>query len=228
MYLPSTPHFCSQWLLSSADNLCKQIVPRPTECSSWSGFKMFDTLIVFLKEFFEKVNFEKNQQTTTKAWNVTQHAKSKWPFPVISENYLRRVKAGLCILMEPLLFTRPPLKMTEATPVMWDINPSWSQPSTGSRSKLKVSTVKPVDNGLSQKDQKLVFVTNYPLMQVKSITEWEHSAMNGSILQYFRPSLCMLPFVIKTFVLSIFRWPLWQVLLFQLFVMFVQVYRLII
>ena len=27
----------------------------------------FDTLIVFLKEFFEKVNFEKSQQTTTKA-----------------------------------------------------------------------------------------------------------------------------------------------------------------
>ena len=25
--------------------------------------KLFDTLIVFLKEFFEKVNFEKNQQT---------------------------------------------------------------------------------------------------------------------------------------------------------------------
>ena len=29
--------------------------------------KRFDTLIVFLKEFFEKVNFEKSQQTTTKA-----------------------------------------------------------------------------------------------------------------------------------------------------------------
>ena len=32
---------------------------------SWSGSKPFGTLIVFMKEFFEKVNFEKSQQTTT-------------------------------------------------------------------------------------------------------------------------------------------------------------------
>ena len=32
-----------------------------------NGSNLFDTLIVFLKEFFEKVNFEKNEQTTTKA-----------------------------------------------------------------------------------------------------------------------------------------------------------------
>ena len=31
--------------------------------------------IVFLKEFFEKVNFEKSQQMTTKAWKITQNAK---------------------------------------------------------------------------------------------------------------------------------------------------------
>ena len=35
-------------LVSSADNLCKQFGPR-------SGSKLFDTLIVFLKEFFLKV-----------------------------------------------------------------------------------------------------------------------------------------------------------------------------
>ena len=29
---------------------------------------------VFLKEFFEKVNFENNQQTTQKACKITQHA----------------------------------------------------------------------------------------------------------------------------------------------------------
>ena len=48
--------------------LCKQFGPksRPTFCRSWSGSKWFDTLIVFLKEFLEKVNFEKSQQTTTK------------------------------------------------------------------------------------------------------------------------------------------------------------------
>ena len=45
----------------SADYLYKQFGPRsgPTECQSWSGSKRFDTLIVFLKQFFEKVNFEK-------------------------------------------------------------------------------------------------------------------------------------------------------------------------
>ena len=45
------------------------------ECRSWSGSKLFDTLILFLKEFFEKVNFEKSQQMTLKAWKITHHAK---------------------------------------------------------------------------------------------------------------------------------------------------------
>ena len=39
---------------------------------------LFDTLIVFMKEFFGKVNFEKSQQTTKKMKN-TQHAKSLVP-----------------------------------------------------------------------------------------------------------------------------------------------------
>ena len=39
-----------------------------------SGSKPFDTLILFLKEFFEKVDFEKSQQMTTKAWKITQRA----------------------------------------------------------------------------------------------------------------------------------------------------------
>ena len=37
----------------NADNLCKQFGPR-------SGSKLFDTLVVFLKEFSKKVDFEKN------------------------------------------------------------------------------------------------------------------------------------------------------------------------
>ena len=36
---------------------------------------------------------------------------------------------------------------------------------------LDRNTVKPVSNGHTQKDQKLVFKTNYCLMKVKSITE---------------------------------------------------------
>ena len=43
-------------MVSSADNLGKQ-----------PGFKLFDILMVLLKEFFEKVDFEKNQQTTKKS-----------------------------------------------------------------------------------------------------------------------------------------------------------------
>ena len=54
--------------MPSADNLCKQFRPRSgqTECRAWSGSKLFDTLMVFQKEFFKKVDFEKNQQTTIK------------------------------------------------------------------------------------------------------------------------------------------------------------------
>ena len=53
--------------VSSADNLCKQFGPRsgPTKRRARSGSKLSEPLMVFLKEFFEKVNFEKNQQTTT-------------------------------------------------------------------------------------------------------------------------------------------------------------------
>ena len=48
----------SSYFLSSSDNLCKQFGLRLElkECPSWSGSKQFDTLILFLKEFFEKQN----------------------------------------------------------------------------------------------------------------------------------------------------------------------------
>ena len=51
---------------SVADSLCKQFAPRPgsTKHLAWSGSKLFDTLMVFLKELLEKIDFEKNQQTT--------------------------------------------------------------------------------------------------------------------------------------------------------------------
>ena len=52
--------------VSSADNLCKQFGPRsvPTKCQALSESNLFNTLMVFLKEFFKKVVFEKNQQMT--------------------------------------------------------------------------------------------------------------------------------------------------------------------
>ena len=48
-------------------------------------------------------------------------------------------------------------------------------------STVPQSTVKPVQNGHSLKDQTMVFKAYYRLMQVKSIAE----CSKGSILQYF-------------------------------------------
>ena len=66
-------------------------------------------------------------------------------------------------------------------------------------------TVKPVLSGHSKRRPKLVFQTNYRFMQVESIAECsnaprEHSAI---LLAFFK-----LPFVFKTFVFSMFEWPL--------------------
>ena len=75
------PHqlFSCLQLLSLADNLWKRFGSRsgPTGCRSWSGSKLFDTLIVFLKELLEKVNFEKKiSRQQKKHGKITQHAKS--------------------------------------------------------------------------------------------------------------------------------------------------------
>ena len=52
----------------SAENFCKQFGTRsgPTESRAWSGSNLFDTQMVFLKYIFEKIDFEKNQQTKEK------------------------------------------------------------------------------------------------------------------------------------------------------------------
>ena len=57
-------HLTHCLLVPSADNLCKQLWPRsgPTKCRAWSGSKLFETMMLFLKELFEKDDFEKNQQ----------------------------------------------------------------------------------------------------------------------------------------------------------------------
>ena len=54
--------------MSSADNFYKQFGTRsgPTKRRAWSGSKLYDTLMIFLKDFIEKVDFEKNQQTIKK------------------------------------------------------------------------------------------------------------------------------------------------------------------
>ena len=58
----------------------------------------------------------------------------------------------------------------------------------------------------TQNRQNKIFMTNGSLMQVESVAEClEHSAIHLTFIK--------LPFVIKTFVLSIFEWPFTPVLL---------------
>ena len=67
------------------------------------------------------------------------------------------------------------------------------------------NTVKPVLSGHSKRRPKLVFKTDYRLIQVKSVAECSNGAMKHSaILSTF----IKLPFVIKSFVLSFFEWVL--------------------
>ena len=55
----------------------------------------------------------------------------------------------------------------------------------------------------TQKDRKLVFKTNYCLMQVESIAE----CSKRGILQYFRPSLSYRLSLRSLFCLFFFEWP---------------------
>ena len=79
---------CYWQLLSSADNLCKQIGPNQARRRAWSGSKLFDTLMVFLKDFFfEKVNLKKNPDEKKHA-KLTSIRRVKGLNQVISENVL--------------------------------------------------------------------------------------------------------------------------------------------
>ena len=68
---------------------------------------------------------------------------------------------------------------------------------------MKAGTVKPVLSGHSKKIKKLVFKADYYLMQVKSIAECPRGEHSAILLTFIK-----LPFTIKTFVLSILKWPL--------------------
>ena len=73
------------------------------------------------------------------------------------------------------------------------------------KTPLRQNYSKTCFKGATQKeDQKLVFKTDYWLMQVKSIAECSKRAFCNTLdLHYI-----LLPFVFQTFVLSIFEWPL--------------------
>ena len=74
----STTRLTPSLLVSSADHFCKQFGPRPgpKEHQTWSCSKLFDILIVFLKEIFQKVDFEKNSADDKRAGKISQGAKS--------------------------------------------------------------------------------------------------------------------------------------------------------
>ena len=82
-----------------ADNFGKQFGPRSglTNRRAWSGSKLFDILIVFLKEFFWKINFEKNQQMTKKHEKLPsmQWVKVVWIKEVEDCSILRKKGADL-------------------------------------------------------------------------------------------------------------------------------------
>ena len=66
----------------SAFNLCKQIGTRsgPTKCQAWSWYNLFDSYMVFLKQFFEKSWFWKKnsrQQKSMKNFPWGQRVKSR-------------------------------------------------------------------------------------------------------------------------------------------------------
>ena len=65
-------------LVSSADNLCKQIGPRSglTKRRAWSESNLFDTQMVFLKDFLEKERFWKTADDKKACKTTTKGAKS--------------------------------------------------------------------------------------------------------------------------------------------------------
>ena len=74
---------------SSAEYLCKQIEPLDQvrqSVGAWSGSKLFDTLMVFLKEYFEKKLLLKK--------NPGDNKKNRWNYQI----YMRK-ELTLCILI---------------------------------------------------------------------------------------------------------------------------------
>ena len=97
-------------LVLSADNLCKQFGPRssPTKHRVWSGSKLFDTLMVFLKEFFKKVNFEKNKQTTKK------HVGKEWSYLYMPWTIMINMEAAATVFIlkaPPIICSRRQFKI---------------------------------------------------------------------------------------------------------------------
>ena len=78
-------------------------------------------------------------------------------------------------------------------------NPTSLHASTASTIFKKGSNVlQNLSQAATQKEDQIFFKTDYRLMQVESIAEWEHSVILSTFIK--------LPFVINIFVLSILEW----------------------
>ena len=66
------------------------------------GFKLFDTLIVFMKEFFEKVDFEKKSADDEKTCKIAQQGNS-WQSELKKRCIFLVLLAFLSTFVRPLL-----------------------------------------------------------------------------------------------------------------------------
>ena len=73
------------------------------------------------------------------------------------------------------------------------------------RLRIPDNTVNPVLSGHSKRSPKLVFKTDYRLMQAKCIAECSKRAF---CITFDLHNDIKIPFVFYTFILSIFEWPL--------------------
>ena len=65
--------------MSSADNLCKQFGPGAAriKCQAWSGSKLLDNRIMFLRDIFEMLILKEEKSAEDKnSWKYTKHVKS--------------------------------------------------------------------------------------------------------------------------------------------------------
>ena len=95
---------------SSSGSLCKQIVPRSgmTKRRAWSGFTLFDNLMVFLKAFFERVNYEKSIRRQIMNYNEVTLPLPFTAKPSVLPSAVAFLEVSTANKMEPLLYIEKP------------------------------------------------------------------------------------------------------------------------
>ena len=96
-----------------------------------------------------------------------------------------QIRCGIISVKQFPLWTCPQISLAGAGKFTFNTNTSTIAQQKVNEFMFKDDTIKPVLSGHSKRTPKLVFNTDYRLMQVKRIAE----CSKESILQYFRPSL---------------------------------------